>query len=214
MTADAPLGLFGGTFDPVHFGHLRAAYEAMERLGLESLTLLPAGTPPHRGAPMAPAEQRLAMLRLAIEPCSAFRIDDREVRREGYSYMVDTLEDIRRESAAARPLLLLIGQDAANTLDSWHRWQTLFELCHIVVMRRPEFHFSCSGELLENLQDRRVNSLGQLMSRPAGGVWSLETTQLDISSSAIRALFAVGRSPRFLLPDSVIGYIAAHGLYT
>jgi len=214
MSDREPLGIFGGTFDPVHFGHLRAALEAMELLGLSSLSLLPAGTPPHRSAPGASAAHRLAMLRLAAAPCEGFRIDDREILREGYSYMVDTLEEIRSESGPDRPLLLLVGQDAVNALDSWHEWRKLFALCHIVVMRRPDFRFSCSGELLEQLQERRPVSPDRLRSTPYGNVWSIETTQLGISSTAIRSLLAHGRSPRFLLPGSVIRYIGENRLYT
>jgi len=213
MAQAEPLALMGGTFDPVHFGHLRTALEAMERLELNSLSLLPAGTPPHRAAPSASARHRLEMLRLAAEPCAAFHVDDREVRRAGYSYMVDTLQEVRAEIGPERPLLLLVGQDAANALDSWHEWRRLFDLCHLVVMRRPESHFSCSGELLDQLQRRRVSGPGALRDAASGGVLPLETTQLDISSTAIRALFAEGRSPRFLLPDAVIAYIRKLGLY-
>jgi len=128
------IGIFGGTFDPVHFGHLRAAVEAREKLGLDDFRLLPAGEPPHRGKTSASAVQRLDMLRLAIAGCPGLQVDDREIRRAGSSFMVDTLEDLRRESPAS-PLLLLIGQDAANGLDRWHRWPALFDLAHLVVMR-------------------------------------------------------------------------------
>ena len=206
------VGVFGGTFDPVHFGHLRAAVEAREKLGLADFRLLPAGQPPHRPETLASGAQRLEMLRLATAGCPELRIDDREVRRAGHSYMSDTLAEIRAEQGDA-PLLLLIGQDAANALDSWHRWRSLFDLAHLVVMRRPDAHFACQGELRSEIERRRVHEAARLHDRPAGCVLSLEITQLDISATDIRALLAAGRSPRFLLPDAVIGYIREQGLY-
>lgn len=206
------VGLFGGTFDPVHFGHLRAAVEAREKLGLADFRLLPAGRPPHRSDTVASAEQRLEMLRLALDGCPDLRVDEREVRRAGYSYMVDTLEEIRGEAGEA-PLLLMIGQDAANTLDRWHDWRRLFDLAHFVVMRRPDAHFNCSGELRRQIEERRVHEAALLLQNPAGRVLSLEITQLDISSTHIRSLLAAGRSARFLLPDRVIDYIGEQGLY-
>jgi nicotinate-nucleotide adenylyltransferase len=206
------IGVFGGTFDPVHFGHLRAAVEAREKLGVDDFRLLPAGRPAHRAEPFADAEQRLQMLRLAVSGCPGLRVDDREVRRSGFSFMVDTLEELRGEAGPA-PLLLLIGQDAANALDGWHEWRRLFDLAHIVVMRRPEAHFNCRGELREHIESRRTADPSALRDSAAGLVLPLEITQLDISSTFIRALLAQGRSPRFLLPERVIDYIREQGLY-
>lgn len=206
------VGILGGTFDPVHFGHLRAAVEARDKLMIDDLRLIPTGRPAHRARPVATPEQRLEMARLAIEGCSGLRVDDREVQRPGVSWMVDTLSEIREEIGDA-PLLLLIGQDAANALDRWHQWRRLFELAHIVVMRRPEAHFHCGGELREQIETRRTADLGELGRAGAGCVLSLEVTQLDISSTFIRDLLSQGRSPRFLLPQDVVGYIRAQGLY-
>lgn len=205
-------GIFGGTFDPVHYGHLRAASEAGERLELADLRLLPAGMPPHRPAPLAPAEHRLAMLRLALSGHADLWADDREVRRNGHSYMVDTLTEIRLEEGEA-PLLLIIGQDAANALDTWYRWRQLFALAHIVIMRRPESGEVYSTPLLQEVRPRAVSDPGLLQASPAGLVYSLEITQLAISSTDIRRQIAAGKSPRFLLPESVIAYIRKHGLY-
>ena len=209
MTA---VGIFGGTFDPVHYGHLRAAVEAREKLALTDFRLLPAGRPPHRGETGASAAQRLAMLRLAVADCPELTVDDREARRTGFSYMADTLAEIRGEVGEA-PLMLMIGQDAANELDGWHRWRSLFQLAHLVVMRRPDAHFRCRGELREMVEQRRVHDPSVLRDRPAGCVLSLEITQLDISATQIRTLFARRRSPRFLLPDGVIDYIHRNALY-
>jgi nicotinate-nucleotide adenylyltransferase len=206
------IGIFGGTFDPVHCGHLRAASEVRERLELSELRLMPAGSPPHRSVTFASAQQRLAMLRLALTGQSDLVVDDREVRRAGFSYMVDTLEEVRREEGA-KPLLLIIGQDAANILDTWHEWQQLFRLTHIVIMRRPNSRGVYSAQLSRELQPRWVHEVRHLQAVPAGRVLALEVTQLAISSTDIRQQIAHGLSPRFLLPDPVLDYIYQHGLY-
>jgi nicotinate-nucleotide adenylyltransferase len=206
------IGLFGGTFDPVHFGHLRAALEVQEILNLDDFRLLPAGTPPHRSPPVASAAQRLAMLRLAVAGHPGMSVDDRETRRKGESYMVDTLREIRLESDDA-PLVLLIGQDAANTLDTWHEWKSLFNLAHLVIMRRPESLVSWSGELLESMQNRLVDRPDRLGEQPAGLVLPLEVTQLAISSTGIRSRLYAGQSVSFLLPDRVLDYIVQNRLY-
>jgi len=206
------IGIFGGTFDPVHYGHLRAALEVRNRLALEDFRLLPAGTPPHRSETFASAENRLAMLRLAVAAHPGFRVDDREIRRGGSSYMVDTLVEVRDESGDA-PVMLMVGQDAANELDNWHDWRGIFELAHLVIMRRPDSRLSFSGELLNQMQRRRVEVPDQLKRRKAGLVLALEVTQLAISSTDIRRQLAAGHSPEFLLPEGVLEYIRRHGLY-
>ena len=206
------IGIFGGTFDPVHYGHLRAALEAMERLQLQDFRLLPAGTPPHRAGTFASADHRLAMLKLALSRYPELQVDDREVRREGSSYMVDTLGEIRREEGEA-PILMMIGQDAANVLDQWYDWHKLFDLAHLVIMRRPESKHIYSGALFEQVHPRLVNDPDQLRKTPAGLILPLEVTQLAISSTEIRRQIHAGLSPRFLLPDSVIEYILEHRFY-
>jgi nicotinate-nucleotide adenylyltransferase len=206
------IGLFGGTFDPVHFGHLRAALEVQEMLNVDDFRLLPAGTPPHRAPPVASAGHRLAMLRLAVSGHPGMTVDDREMRRKGNSYMVDTLCEIRSECGDV-PLLLLIGQDAANALDTWHEWKTLFSLAHLVVMRRPESLVSWSGELFETMQQCQVSDPERLRQQPAGLVLPLEVTQLAISSTGIRSRLYAGQSASFLLPDRVIDYIVQNRLY-
>lgn len=207
------IGIFGGTFDPVHYGHLRAALEAMENLQLQDFHMLPAGTPPHRANTFAPAEHRLAMLKLALSRYPELQVDEREVRREGASYMVDTLSEIRREEGDT-PILLMIGQDAVNVLDQWHEWRSLFDLAHLVIMRRPESKHIYSGALFEQVQPRLVSDPVALHNSPSGLVLPLEVTQLAISSTEIRRQIYAGLSPRFLLPDSIIDYILEHSLYS
>lgn len=209
---NSAIGLFGGTFDPVHYGHLRAALEAKEMLNLDDFRLIPAGTPPHRAQPVASAADRLAMLRLAVAGHAGISVDDRETRRTGYSYMVDTLREIRHESGET-PLMLLIGQDAANALDTWHEWKTIFSLAHLIIMRRPESRVSWSGELLELVEHRLVEHPECIGEKPAGYVLPLEVTQLAISSTGIRNRLYAGQSPSFLLPDRVVDYITQNRLY-
>jgi len=184
----------------------------MEMLQLQDFRLLPAGTPPHRANTFASADHRLAMLKLALSRYPELQVDDREVRREGSSFMVETLGEIRREAGDA-PILLMIGQDAANVLDQWHEWHRLFDLTHLVIMRRPESKHIYSSTLFEQMQPRLVNNPGQLQNSAAGLILPLEVSQLAISSTGIRCQIRAGLSPRFLLPDLVIDYIFEHGLY-
>ena len=207
------LAIFGGTFDPVHFGHLRAAVEAKEILRLPSLTLLPAGNPPHRSGTFASAADRLAMLQLAVQDYPDLHVDAREVQREGYSYMVDTLSEFRAEMGPERPLALLLGQDAVNQLDSWMQWRKLFGLAHIIVMRRPDARHEYSAALLAEIQPRLSAHPHALQQRPGGLVLPVEVTQLAISSTDIRQRLQQQRSCRFLLPEAVNAYIRKNDLY-
>lgn len=207
------LGILGGTFDPVHHGHLRAAVELREQLGLPEVRLVPAARPPHRDAPRASPEHRLAMLERALAGIPGLRVDDRELRREGPSYMVDTLASFRAEEPG-RPLFLIVGQDAANGLDRWHRWRRLFELAHLVIMRRPDARAEYRAELAAEFAQRETRDPAELLRCPAGGSIALPVTPLGISASAIRRLVATGRSPAFLTPEPVIQYIRREGLYS
>jgi nicotinate-nucleotide adenylyltransferase len=206
------MALFGGTFDPVHYGHLRCADEARQKLGLKNLYLLPAGSPPLRGVPQASATQRLDMLQLACAEFPLLLIDDRETRRSGPSYMVDTLQELRA-SLADRPLLLLIGQDAANLLHRWHHWQRLFELANIVILTRPGAHSDYPRELAQQIQPRSVSAVQQLSESSAGAVLQLEVESIDVSASKIKHLIRSGRSPGSMLPAAVLEYINENRLY-
>ncbi len=206
------LGIFGGTFDPVHHGHLRIALELSQDLELAELRFVPCRMPPHRGAPTAAAADRLAMLRLAVAGQAGFAIDERELHRAGPSYMVDTLASLRAEQGR-RPLCLLLGMDAFNALDTWHQWRRLIELAHLVVAFRPAVDAAPGAALAALLAAHRVADADQLRSRPAGGILLQPVTQLEISATRIRSLVRAGRSPRYLLPESVLEYIRREGLY-
>lgn len=206
------IGLLGGTFDPVHFGHLRPAVDLLDELGFDHLRLIPCGQPPHREAPLADAEHRLTMLRLAVAGEPRLRVDEREVRRPGPSYMVDTLLSLRQELGDT-PLALIVGMDAFHGLERWHRWRELAELSHLVVIRRPGWEAPATGELAALVAERRVEAVERLRKRPAGGVLFCTVTQLAISASRIRALVRERRSPRYLLPEAVHDYMHAAQLY-
>ena len=207
-----PFGVFGGMFDPVHFGHLRTAHELHELLGLEAIAFVPAGDPPHRAAPLADAETRLAMLRAAVGDDDRFRVDDRELRRRGPSYTVLTLEELRTERGA-QPIVLIMGMDAYAGIDRWHRSADLLALAHIVIALRPHASLPGAGLGAELLQERRATDAAQLSSTPAGLVFVSDNTQLDLSSSAVRAVIAAGRDPRYLMPEAARRIILARGSY-
>ncbi|HHO67993.1 MAG TPA: nicotinate-nucleotide adenylyltransferase [Gammaproteobacteria bacterium] len=204
--------ILGGTFDPVHYGHLRPALEVRQALGIDQVRLLPAGRPPHRHPPQASAGQRLAMLELAVQDEPALAIDARELRRDGPSYMADTLRELREE-IGDEPLCLALGMDALQGLDSWHDWHAIPALCHLLVMERPGSRWPRSGELLKRVARARVDDVDALHGQAAGLIAGIRVTQLDISASAIRRMLADGHSPRFLLPDRVLDYIYEQGLY-
>jgi nicotinate-nucleotide adenylyltransferase len=196
-----PLALFGGTFDPVHLGHLSVAWEAAELLDAE-VRLLPASIPPHRQLPIASAAQRVAILRAALQGQSRLSVDTRELDRAGPSFTVDTLTGLRAEQGA-RPLVLLIGADAFANLASWDRWRELFEVAHIGVLSRPGVSSILPTELEEAVTGRRVTTADALRDQPAGRVIELAVTPLEISATRIRELLAAGRDPRYLLPCGV-----------
>jgi len=211
----APLGILGGTFDPVHFGHLRLAEEAAEILGLERVRWIPAGLPWHRNAPLASADHRREMVRLAIARNPRFELDDAEIRQSSPSYTVETLARLRRELGATRPLVVLLGSDAFGGLESWHRWREVFALAHIFVAQRPGHALDPAGPppALAAEWRKRAGTIDALAAKPGGSIVTHATTALDISASAIRAQLAARRSPRYLLPAAVLDYIAAHRLY-
>jgi nicotinate-nucleotide adenylyltransferase len=206
------IGIFGGTFDPVHIGHLRSALEVAEFMALDELRLVPSARPPHREAPQVSAQDRLAMVELAVAGLPPLRVDDRELKRDKPSYSIDTLESLRSELAADDQLFLLIGWDAFCGLPTWHRWSELLEHCHILVLQRPDAD-SEAPETLRNLLAARSISDPLAMEGPAGQISINWQTPLAVSATQIRTLLASGKSVRFLLPDAVLTYIHAHGLY-
>lgn len=205
-------GIFGGMFDPVHVGHLRSAFELLTGCGWSQVRFIPCGMPPHRPPAQTGTELRLRMLHAALAGEPRFVLDDRELKRPGPSYMVDTLTSLREESGST-PLCLALGADAFLGLTAWHRWQRLTELAHIVVVHRPGWQIPATGPLAEFTAARRAGRVEDLQRGPAGLVWMQPVTQLEISSSAIRALVAAGGDPKFLVPDAVRDIILDSGCY-
>ncbi|MBI4293040.1 MAG: nicotinate-nucleotide adenylyltransferase [Betaproteobacteria bacterium] len=211
----APLGLLGGTFDPVHFAHLRLAEEALEHLPLARVRWIPSGLPGHRGMPQASAAERIAMLRLAIAGHPRFSLDEADAWARQPVYTVHTLERLRAELGGELPLVLIIGADQFQALNTWHDWKRLFQLAHIAVAERPGYPAAGKALPREVAAEyaHRQASAASVAERSAGCIARFPMTALDISASTCRDAIAAGRSARYLLPDTVLDYIASHGLY-
>jgi nicotinate-nucleotide adenylyltransferase len=219
LSSVAPIGILGGTFDPIHYGHLRLAEELAGVLRLDKVRLIPSGTPPHRSAPGASAEHRLAMAERAAAGNATFTVDGREVRRAGPGYTFDTLRELRAEAGDTRPLVLIVGADAFLEFATWHRWHEIFRLAHVAVAHRPGYPLERWAERMPQPLAREYES--RLMQQPlathlspAGGVIVVPFTALEISATAVRDMLVAGASPRYLLPDVVLEYIQHHRLYS
>lgn len=208
------IGLLGGTFDPVHNGHLRTALELTERLGLDELRLVPVNSPALRAEPAAPPAERLAMLSLAVAGEPRLRVDDRELRRGGVSYSIDTLRELRHEIGDAACLCMVLGEDAFAGLERWKEWRLLLDYAHIAVLTRPG-DTPAPGAALASWTAEHLagDPAATLAARGRGRILRLAFTQLAISSTQVRSLLRAGRTPRYLLPDAVLEHIQRNGLY-
>jgi len=200
------IGILGGTFDPIHNGHLRTALDVKEGLGLDELRLIPLRDPPHRGQPASTPGQRLEMLQAAVANEPALTIDDRELTRSGKSYSLLTLQSLREE-LGERAICLILGQDAFQGFPNWHQPEEILQLAHLVVMQRP------GGNSSDLYQERITDDANELRTTLAGKIYLQQVTQLDISSTRIREMIKSGQSPRYLLPDSVLEIIKRDSLY-
>jgi nicotinate-nucleotide adenylyltransferase len=211
------IGIFGGTFDPIHFGHLRAAEEIGEIADLREIRFIPAGMPRLRASPVATLRHRVAMVDLAIRNNPRFKLDEREVQRQGITRTVESLRAMKQELKGVG-LCFITGADAFTKLAEWHSWRELFQLCHFIVAARPGqaltiHHDELPGELKEECAGRWVGSADSLRETPSGLIFMAPTTLLDISATTIRARVAAGKSLRYLVPDTTLNYIAANHLY-
>lgn len=207
-----PMGVFGGTYDPIHYGHLRTAFEILQSLRFDEVAFMPCGDPPHRDSPAASAALRLAMVRVATEGQKGFIVDDRELLRDGPSYSVDTLAALR-DDFPSRSIALIIGMDAFLGLHKWYRWREIMQLAHIVVAHRPGWRAPDIGPLGDILAAAGTHRIDDLHKTPSGHIYVHDVTQLEISSTEIRELVAAGRDPRFLMPDAVRKIIEESGCY-
>ena len=197
-----PIGIFGGTFDPIHYGHLRTAFEMLQALRFAEVRFVPSGDPPHRGKTFAPAKLRFAMVRAAIANEERFVADDCELRRQGPSYTIDTLAQMREQHPQAS-IGLILGMDAFLGLASWHRWQEILDYAHIVVAHRPGWRAPDIGPLGELIAEHGTHRIDDLHESSMQRIYIHAVTQLEISSTEIRELIQAGRDPRFLMPDLV-----------
>lgn len=213
-----PIGILGGTFDPIHYGHLRLAEEMLELADLDHIRFIPVGNPPHRESPQVSALHRSAMVQLAIADQPAFVLDDREVKRAAKCFTVDTLRELRAESGESQPLCLLMGGDAFLQLHTWHEWEQILELAHIVVGYRPGFtlekRIHSATPALRRHYQQRLCDVKFLSQHAFGGIAELAIPKLEISATLIRSRVAEKRTIRYLLPATVANYIYQHNLYT
>ncbi len=207
-----PLGVFGGTFDPIHYGHLRSAFEMLQALNFEQVRFIPCGDPPHRGETFAVAAERMRMVELAVTGQQGFVADPRELSRGGPSYTIDTLTELRAEFPG-HALGLILGMDAFLGLHTWHRWREILDVAHIVVAHRPGWKAPDFGPLGELIAERGTHRVNDLHAALHGRIHIHAVTQLEISSTEIRELVAAGRDPRFLMPDAVRDEIERSGCY-
>jgi nicotinate-nucleotide adenylyltransferase len=209
----APIAVFGGSYNPIHFGHLRSALELVEKLQLDHLRLMPCAVPPLRNEPECSARDRAAMVELAVSDEPQLICDTRELERPGKSYTIDSLMELRAQFGDARSLCMVVGCDAVLEINQWHRWQELLQWSHIVVIARPGWSLPTEGEVADWLRSHQL-AVGQTFSdTPAGSILVEELRALPISSTEIRDLLASGKSPRYLLPRNVLDFIDTHNLY-
>ncbi len=207
------IGILGGTFDPIHFGHIKPALELLTQLPVSEIRFIPCHIPPHRPSPTASPTERWQMVKMVVNHQAGLSADARELHRKRPSYTVDTLLDLRAEFGNYQPLGLIMGSDAFCSLPSWDRWKQILELAHIIVVSRPGNPLPNEGEAAKLFASSRLGVPEALNLSPHGGILSCVVTPVDISSSVIRDCIRTGKSPRYMLPGKVWAYIKRHGLY-
>ncbi|MDM8566257.1 nicotinate-nucleotide adenylyltransferase [Candidatus Halobeggiatoa sp. HSG11] len=207
------IGIFGGTFNPIHHGHLRLAIELYERLDLAQVRFIPAASPPHKQQPCVTGQQRLQMVQAAINGIQGLTVDARELQRTGLSYTIDTLNSFRKDYLTS-PLGLILGMDAFLSLPSWHKWEELINLTHFIVVGREQFDLSTSNMMHIFLRKHQTDNLKDLTSQIAGKIWIQDIPTLNISATQIRAIIATGKNPNYLLPTAVLNIINAQQFYS
>lgn len=209
------IGILGGTFNPIHYGHLRMAQELAESLKLNEVRFIPSANPPHKTTPQVTAEHRAAMVQLAIANNPHFKFDDRELQRTGASYTIDTLQSLRDELGTKTSITLFMGSDAFTKLHTWHRWEDIISLCHIALVQRPQnIKQEPLAKVLETFLHNHYTENASDLHETASGLITMQSiTALDISSTAIRKMLKNKHSSRYLIPETVIDYLQSHQLY-
>jgi nicotinate-nucleotide adenylyltransferase len=209
------IGLLGGTFNPIHFGHLRMAQELAEALSLAEIRFIPSANPPHKAAPVVSAQQRADMVKMAIADNPLFKLDTCELNRQGASYTIDTLIALHEELGKHISLCLIMGSDAFSKLDSWHRWDELLNYCHIVLVQRPnnQSQTKLSDLMTAFLSNHYTENSDDLIEKSAGHIHMLHIPVHDISATQIRDKIRQGKSIRYLTPPSIIDHIRNNKLY-
>ncbi|UAX02697.1 nicotinate-nucleotide adenylyltransferase [Proteus terrae] len=208
------IALYGGTFDPIHYGHLHPVEALSGLIGLKEVIWLPNNIPPHRPQPEASSQQRLEMVRLALEPYSSFTVDTRELEKPTPSYTIETLRDFRKEIGDKQPLAFIIGRDSLLSINTWHQWEDLLEVCHLLVCARPGYqtHFD-SAQMQKWLTKHQTHQQEDIHCLPAGKIFLADTPLYNISATDIRARHKAGLDCHDLLPNSVEDYIRQQQLY-
>lgn len=213
MNSESGLAILGGTFDPVHFGHLQSAIAVKELLAVRQVKLVPSFIPPHKGLPHSTSNERLSMLRIATHDNSGVVVDDREISRQGVSYTVDTLASFRQEIGENVSLYFILGIDSFCTLNEWVGWQELTGIAHLIVLARPFSLPQISSEIRAWESKKLVGNVNCMRGKPSGGVCHVELVQVDISATEIREMIGSGIRPTGKMPESVIDYAFEHELY-
>ena len=207
-----PIGIFGGSFDPIHFGHLQTAFVIKQVLNFDEVCFIPLGIPPHRESPIAEAKLRLEMVQIAIKDQHGFTFDDREIIKKEPSYSVNTLKEFRQENPL-RSICMILGMDTFLSLPEWYKWAEILEFCHIIVANRPGWRVPDVGIIGDLVSKRNTNCIQDLHNENFGRIYFHDVFQLQISSSDIRKLLGIGCDPCFLLPDSVLEIIKESRCY-
>jgi nicotinate-nucleotide adenylyltransferase len=209
-----PIAILGGTFDPIHLGHLYLAEAIKNHIDLKTIKIIPCYLPNNKIEPIASVQHRLAMLKLATADIPYLQIDDREIRRQGISYMADTLQELRQELGQEQSLCLIMGVDAFNGLAAWHRWNCITNLANLVIVNRPNAQISLQKEIAALLKNQQISSANDLYTSPAGKILFLDIKPLDISSTQIRKLIKDDKDVVKFLPTKVWEYIKQYKPYS
>ena len=210
---EAGLAVFGGTFDPIHFGHLKSACAVTDYLGVPCVKLVPSCIPPHREKPSSTPAHRLSMLQIATCEDKRMAVDDREISRRGVSYTADTLASFRSELGTTVPLYFILGIDSYVTIHKWHHWKGLTDIAHLIVLDRPGYLAEVSSEVQLWSQNRLVEDPNDMKHRAFGCICLVSLVQVDVSATDLRNKLKAGVRPTGKMPEKVIDFALKHGLY-